>query len=93
MKEETLIAQKLYNIIKTNADNSIKTNSIQTTYKEGVITSLPVSGSNKYRVTINGEVFLVAPREGLILNVGDGVLIALANGDINKRWIDLKIPY
>lgn len=64
---------------------------IQTTYQEGIISEI-LTG-NKYKVMIRDSEYIIPSREGLTLVVGNAVLIAIANGDFNKKWIDLKQPY
>lgn len=62
------------------------------TYIEGSISQILTD--NQYEVTlINGESYTLPCREGLSLAVGDIVLVAQVNGDINKRFIDCKRPY
>lgn len=83
-KFKTAVLQYIEND-KNNGGN------IQTTHQEGIISE--ILSENKYNVAIRGSIYIVSAREGLSLQVGDAVLVAIANGDFNKKWIDLKQPY
>lgn len=86
-------ANILIDAMKTHSKNEVQNNAIQRDYIEGFITALPSNGSNIYTVMINNEEYQVPTRDGLVLNVHDIVIIALFNGDFNKKWIDLKRPW
>jgi len=62
------------------------------THITGVITV--VNGDGTVNVTHNEEVLPDIPiRAGLSLSVGQIVLIALVNGDLNQKFVDLVRPY
>jgi len=62
------------------------------THMEGSI--IEVLGNDRYKVKlINGETYELPSRAGLTLSVGNAVLVAQVNGDINKRFIDCIKPY
>lgn len=82
----------LINLITSTCKDLINKISINKTHMEGRIKALPSNGSEKYIVIINGEDYLIPPRQGLTLNVGDVVVITLYNGDSNRKFIDMKRP-
>lgn len=59
-------------------------------YLEGIIETINVDST--YTVKINDEVFDIKTREGLVLNVGDIVMICVPNGNFNNKFIDMKRP-
>lgn len=82
----------LIDLIKSTCESLIKKLAINKTHTEGKIKAVPINGSEKYTVIINGEEYLIPPRTGVTFNVGDVVIITLYNGDSNRKFIDTKRP-
>lgn len=78
--------------METVATKIFKNLFVINTHTEGIIKA--VLTGNKYTVQlINGEIYDLPARQGLTLAVGNIVLVAQVNGDINKRFIDCIRPY
>ena len=78
--------------METVATRIAKSIFVMNTHTEGVVKT--VLGNNKYSVQLtNGETYDLYARQGLTLSVGNIVLVAQVNGDINKRFIDCIRPY
>lgn len=90
--EKEKISNNLISFIEELTRKIVKSMFIINTHIEGAIVG--VLTENKYSVLlINGETYELPSRAGLTLSVGNAVLVAQVNGDINKRFIDCKRPY
>ena len=82
----------LINLVKSTCESLIGKLAISKIHMEGIIKALPLDGSEKYTVIINGEEYSIPPRSGMTFSVGDVVIITLYNGDSNRKFIDTKRP-
>ncbi|BCZ47588.1 hypothetical protein psyc5s11_36550 [Clostridium gelidum] len=90
--EKVKSGNTLTEFVENIAKKVFKNMFVLNTFIEGSI--VEVLGTNKYSVRlINGETYELPSREGIVLSVGNTVLVAQVNGDINKRFIDCIKPY